>query len=1423
MPHPCKYVLAFAVLLLSGVSFAGTHYVSATGPTCDGNSAFGSIQEAIDAAEAGDDILVCNDGEYSENVVINRPARLQGVDSMSKTAVSAAVASSPVFSIEADGVTISGFILKDATGSYGLYSTASYADISDVTATNNDIGFYFEGSSHNTLTSNTAHDNMDEGFRLTSGSDHNLLTGNTAYNQQYYGFYLHGSSDNTLLSNTAYNSTLWYGFFLYSNAQDNILENNTAYQNAHHGFHVYMTSDNTLTGNTAYDNSAEGFRLSSSLDNTLTGNTAYDNSAEGFRLSSSHGNMLDENTAYGNSQSGFLVSSSSGNTLTDNTAYGNIQYGFYVLMSQGNAFSSNTAYQQQDGFRIFGSSNNGFTSNDAYGNEMGIYLDLSSDNRLDSNTAHENTEHGFLFSSSSNNNITGNAAYDNGQHGFYGYLGSDNKLSGNTAHGNLNGFRITSSSNNQITDNDAYGNLNGFYLYLSSGNQLSENTANGNSNSGFYLYESEDNTLLDNDAYGNAYYGIYVYLSPDNHLIGNDAYDNLKHGISVSSGSGNLIADNDIYGNSEYGLYLYLSDANALELNEIHENSLVGCHLHASTGTSLEGEHYYGNNIDFGVDASPSPVSFTASGIIFDNPSGDLESCTNISITDVVGTNSTYWISWASQPDALPHPHISFENKFLDIGSPEGTVIDSITWHWLDSEAGPGYDEPKFRVWQHDAMGWLEFDIAPDIGGNTITVSGLSPASTYGILQNRSVPSMTLHSPAPGEVLNTTAIALGWTTYSYDPTSACNITLDGGIVNPSEITAQSGAPNSYPITVQGEGVHQWSVTCADSIGTNTSETRDFTVDLPPAVYLDSPDDEVVNESENDIGFTVYDNLSSVLDCSLYINGTLDQTNGSVQSGVPSGFQVDLDEGAYSLQVICEDESGNTDESGTKELVVDTTPPQIDLISPADGYTGNDQELTFSFTTTDELSDGITSYLFIDGVMEDITTGDQFTLPVSEGTHNWSVLSVDEADNGNMSEVWEFTLDQTAPVITLYSPPYGESIITANPVEVTFSFTATDDQDPAVDCSFYLSGDLNQSGIPIADGEPESLALVLGLGSYYWQVECSDDVGNTEMTSARTLYIGQNSDDDDDDDDDDDGDDDDDDEGDGDQDQQDPEIQISREANCPENTTTFTVSSGPNTFLRLLDSTDMLLDSQTTDSNNQATFAFSESGTYKIRASRASYMTTTEIFYYELCNVTDEEGDPVEENQTELSDPSDGGDDDSGGRGEYSGPGNGVAAGLDTAYAHDVEIIVDEYAYIGDTIMVLVLVDGQPAVIQLELTPPQGASSYLMTNGSGEVTFIGQERGVHNITVAEPDLPRKSAHVEVLRKPNMLLEDYPMALVLTVCTPLFIFLALLLAVMALRSRKRKRGGSRRNYGGYKTQEKEGIVKKMRRIIRQIFLI
>ncbi len=201
---------------------------------------FGSIQEAINAAEAGDVIFV-DAGVYFENVVVNKSVSLFG-EGWESTVVDGGGGGHVVF-VEADNVTLSGFTLRNSgVGPVTPYSGVSlnfsrYCLISNNSIVGNEFGVWFSSSGNNTFFGNVV-----------------------AHNSGVYGVRLYESGGNNLSCNRVFGNG--YGVYLYANSDGNVVKGNVVSDNSF-GVYVAHSSGNVIEENVVANSSIYGvtFRL----------------------------------------------------------------------------------------------------------------------------------------------------------------------------------------------------------------------------------------------------------------------------------------------------------------------------------------------------------------------------------------------------------------------------------------------------------------------------------------------------------------------------------------------------------------------------------------------------------------------------------------------------------------------------------------------------------------------------------------------------------------------------------------------------------------------------------------------------------------------------------------------------------------------------------------------------------------------------------------------------------------------------------------------------------------------------------------------------------------------------------------------------------------------------------------------------------
>ena len=638
-----------------------------------------------------------------------------------------------------------------------------------------------------------------------------------------YGVLLNSSVSNVTVKNCPGISGYSYGIYAYQSS-GNTLTNNTAYNNSKVGFNLVSSSGNVIANSTAHDNglfnvsNTDGFRMDSSAYNNLTNNIACNNSNTGFRSDFSDNNILANNTACNQSYSGFRFSNSSDNVLANNSAYASNLYGFtFYYASNNNVIANNTATLAHNGFDLTDDANNNtLTGNLAQNATAGFYLQGTRDNRLINDTE-QYSSYGFYVSSSSGCVVANSSASVNANAGFSFYNSSNGTIAGSAARNSGLGVWLASgSNNNNVTDNTACNGTIGLLAIASNNNNVTGNTACNNSLYGVYLYLSSGNIVANSTSYANTY-GVYIVSSPGNALSDNLAYLNLFSGIIVNSSSNVSLANNTAYGNP-YGVYINGSNV------------------------TLSAEHYFNNSADFFI-RSLSTANLSA--VIFDNPYGNYEDFTSLSVDDAVEAGASYSITWSSSPAAPPDSYpAAFANKFVNISASSGTPsIDSIVWGW-DSSESAGYNESGLSLWKSNASGWSMSNGTPDTDANTLSLSNANAFGTYGILYDAMPPAIQFTAPADNSsaMVSRNFVQIN-VSASDSGTGLNNITVylynSTGLYNSTSATA---SPLFINWTGLPDGAYSINATAYDNANnSNDTETRNFTIDTAnPAIQFVSP-------------------------------------------------------------------------------------------------------------------------------------------------------------------------------------------------------------------------------------------------------------------------------------------------------------------------------------------------------------------------------------------------------------------------------------------------------------------------------------------------------------------------------------------------------------------------------------------------------
>jgi len=195
-------------------------------------------------------------------------------------------------------------------------------------------------------------------------------------------------------------------------------------------------------------------------------------------------------------------------------------------------------------------------------------------------------------------------------------------------------------------------------------------------------------------------------------------------------------------------------------------------------------------------------------------------------------------------------------------------------------------------------------------------------------------------------------------------------------------------------------------------------------DTAPAVNLIYPENgSYLNFNNLNFSFSVIDN-SEILNCSLYLNSTLNQTNETVLNSTLTYFNAfHLDEGIYEWNVTCMDFSSNIN-SSSRLLNIDMSLPSLSNLSEAI----NIDFIIINFTTNE--GSNTTIYYGADLNLTENASESDFLFNHSMKIENlasgtfyyYNISFCDVANNCNLSKTYNFTTS----TVTVLSGDGGSS-------------------------------------------------------------------------------------------------------------------------------------------------------------------------------------------------------------------------------------------------------------------------------------------------------------------------------------------------------------------------------------------------------------
>ncbi|MDP2750454.1 MAG: PGF-pre-PGF domain-containing protein [Nanoarchaeota archaeon] len=351
-----------------------------------------------------------------------------------------------------------------------------------------------------------------------------------------------------------------------------------------------------------------------------------------------------------------------------------------------------------------------------------------------------------------------------------------------------------------------------------------------------------------------------------------------------------------------------------------------------------------------------------------------------------------------------------------------------------------------------------DYNGGPDSLGNA-AANNFSVTRTF--IVSTSKPIITLTAPAAGANLasNTVSFNITATNLVYS-TLNCSILINGA-VNATN-TSVSNATATIITSTISDGVYNWSATCNDAAGqTNTTVARALTVDANgPTISLAAPANGTSqNTSTPTINFTIADSVSGLNKSTLAINISnsvatyVYTTSGSGglnaiscdASNTSSVCILTLNttsDGLQTMNISVKDMSANL-KTAQSVFTISTAVPVITLNAPAAGANLTNNTVRFGITVADITYTSLNCSILINGIVNatnaSVVNGTAMNISssIADGTYNWSARCTNAAGQTNTTSTRSFTLDATAPTITL-SAPANATYYSANATQIVFT-------------------------------------------------------------------------------------------------------------------------------------------------------------------------------------------------------------------------------------------------------------------------------------------------------------------------------------------------------------------------------------------------
>ncbi|MGK2877925.1 MAG: hypothetical protein ACSLFF_05055, partial [Solirubrobacterales bacterium] len=337
-------------------------------------------------------------------------------------------------------------------------------------------------------------------------------------------------------------------------------------------------------------------------------------------------------------------------------------------------------------------------------------------------------------------------------------------------------------------------------------------------------------------------------------------------------------------------------------------------------------------------------------------------------------------------------------------------------------------------------------------------------------------PSLTIGSPSPGALLNSTAVGVSF--FSSDSSATFRCKLD------SNADAACTSPANY--TSLSQGSHSVEVVARDAAGNSTTRTVTFTVDSQaPTATANCAANSPVDQSAT-CAFTFNEPVSNVT-CTSSAGAT---DTSCVSPKIYSG----LADGTYTFSVSGTDVAGNvgTAVAANFTISIDTTGPVTTINS---GPSGLQSSRTAMFTFS--ANEAATFYCSLDSAPATACSSGVSYSSLVDGPHTFAVYGIDSSSNQGATVTRNFSVDGTAPA----SPTLARTAPTSTPTSSTTAILTVSGVEAGGTVQYSSNGGTTWT----TGANPLNLSSLTNGTTYTYIARVQDAAGNNSAASNSVTW------------------------------------------------------------------------------------------------------------------------------------------------------------------------------------------------------------------------------------------------------------------------------------------------------------------------------